>query len=198
MHVQIWQHFFSVSKCVFFFTYWSCLSLPLLQNEKPLGHSASRSSNISKVSKAHTNGKIWMNDVWPSLYHRERKEREQKTGGRQWGELWRKAEIDRTDRYAVEWEQLIDNLPLSHHIAPIRAASLINLQRTDVSLHLSSSAQSGSLSDWQTYFPCDSCLSVISPFFPPSPPHRSLGRSYSLHRIWLQRFNPCSPEPLIG
>lgn len=43
------------------------LSFYLLQNEKPLGPSASRSSNISKVSKAHTvqMRKILIEDVQP-------------------------------------------------------------------------------------------------------------------------------------
>lgn len=43
--------------------------------------------------------------------------------------------------------QLIDNLPHSHHIAPISSASLINHKSTDVSSNLSSSAQCGSQSD---------------------------------------------------
>lgn len=64
-----------------FFTHWSCLSFPLSQNEKPLGHSASRSSNISKVSKAHTSGRIWMNDVWPaSSTQREEGEHKRQEG----------------------------------------------------------------------------------------------------------------------
>lgn len=118
------------------------------------------------------------------------------TVGHQWGELWRKAEIDRTDRHAAEWERLIDNLPLSHHVAPIRTPSLISLQRTYVSLQLRSSAQLSS--DRQTSVLYDFCLSSISPPSPPSPLRHSLWQSYSLHRIWLQGFRPCSPEPLRG
>lgn len=94
------------------------------------------------------------------------REKRIKTGGCLWGELWRKAEIDGTDRRAVEWEQLMDNLSLSRHIKLIRAAFLISLQRTDVSLHLSSVWLSVRQT-LQTSVVCDSCISLFSPFSSP-------------------------------
>lgn len=102
--------FICILNCCFL-CFWMCFSHSLelsflfsfLQNEKPLGHSASRSSNISKVSKAHTNGKISMSDVWlSSTTERERRQRAQKTRGQRWDELWRSPEIDRTDIHTAD------------------------------------------------------------------------------------------------
>ncbi len=83
MHVQIRQHFSCVSECGFLtqLTGAVCVFLLPLQNEKPLGHSASRSSNISKVSKAHTNGKNLNEWCMAFLNHRERKERDKRQEG---------------------------------------------------------------------------------------------------------------------
>lgn len=91
--------FICILNCCFL-CFWMCFSHSLelsflfsfLQNEKPLGHSASRSSNISKVSKAHTNGKISMSDVWLS---------------------------STTEREI--YTPLMDDMPLLHHNAPISA-----------------------------------------------------------------------------
>lgn len=100
----------------------------LLQNEKPLGHSASRSSNISKVSKAQTNGvserekkNEWMNDAWPSSTSEKETSKNMKDGRE--AARWRQ-EIDRTDSGAAEWEQLIVNLPLSR-TAPAQSAAAL-------------------------------------------------------------------------
>lgn len=66
-----------------------------------------------------------------------------KTGGGVWGGLWRGAEINRADRH--EWSESSWWITC---LSPIRGAFLINLHRNDVSLHLNSSSQRGSLSEF--------------------------------------------------
>ncbi len=103
------------------------------------------------------------------LRHRGREERDRKDRrAAVRGAVEEGGEIDGPDIHAVKWEQLIDNLLLSHHIAPIRAASLINLRRADVfTPQLLSSVWLFVRQAVQTSFLL--ALSLFSPVCPPSP-----------------------------
>lgn len=120
----------------------------------------------------------WMSGLPPP---RRQENKRIKTEGCLWGELESKAGIDKTDRRAVEGEQLIDNQFLSHHIVTIRAAFLISLNSAALCQTL------------QTSVVCDSCLSLFSPF---SSLLFSVLPQATLQQMWLQGFNLWSPEPL--
>lgn len=159
---------------VFYFTHGSCLYFPLTEWKAP----GSLCKQVQQYIKGEQSTHKWkdLNEWCTAFIHL--REREHIKDRREADEVSCGGRQRLTGQIHM---QLIDNLPHSHHIAPISSASLINHKSTDVSSNLSSSAQCGCI-----------CLCLSSP----SPLHRSLGQS--LHQIWLQGFNHCSPEPLIG
>lgn len=176
MPVLTVQVFFSVSECVFF----PSLELFFFSSFTEWKASGSFCKQVQQYIKGEQSTHKWKKFEWMmfgffSATEREKRENV-KTGGRRCVELWRKAER-LTGQIFMQWSESSWWITcLSHVTSPQSELPFWSTSREHTSLHLSSSAQCGSLSD-RPHKPLLSVTLVFLCFLPSVLPPRSVAPS---------------------